>query len=115
MIKKIENFDKVYNENIYPSNGMVYAIQKASVVKTLSEPELLEYIDIKLIDNYNQHKSPDYSVGIFADNKNGYNLACVYKRGESTPVFTDKGMSSVHFKTIEFFKTYVVTLINRAL
>ena len=115
MVKNIQNFSKVYGEQIYPANGMVYVIEIANIVKTHSEPELLEYIDVKLMDMYNKHKPADYSVGIFADNKNGYNLACVYKRGESSPVFTDKGMSSVHFKNKEFFKTYVVTLINRAI
>ena len=115
MIKNIQNFDKVYGEKIYPSNGLIYTIEKASIVKTNSEPELLEYFDIKGFDMYNNHKPAEYSIGIFADNSNGYNLACVYKRGESSSVFTDKGMSSVHFKNKEFFKTYVVTLINRAL
>jgi hypothetical protein len=115
MVKSIQNFNKVYEENIYPANGMVYVIEKANIVKTHSEPELLEYIDVKLMDMYNKHKPADYSVGIFADNKNQYNLACVYKRGEASPVFVDKAMSSVHFKNKEFFKTYVVTLINQAL
>ena len=115
MVKNIQNFGKVYGEKIYPADGMVYTIEKASIVKTHSEPELLEYVDIKLLDMYNKVKPAEYSVGIFADNRNGYNLACVYKRGESSSVFTDKGMSSVHFKTIDIFKTYVVTLINRAL
>ena len=115
MVKKIENFSKVYDEKIYPADGTVYTIEKANIVKTHSEPELLEYVDVKLVDMYNNHKPAEYSVGIFADNKNGYNLACVYKRGESAPIFVDKGMSSIHFKKIEFFKTYVVTLINRAL
>lgn len=115
MVKSIQNFNKVYEENIYPTNGMVYVIEKANIVKTHSEPELLEYIDVKLMDMYNKHKPADYSVGIFADNKNQYNLACVYKRGESSPVFVDKGMSSVHFKNKEYFKTYVVTLINKVI
>ena len=115
MIKRIQNFNKIYGEKIYPSNGMIYTIEKANIVKTLSEPELLEYFDIKGFDMYNNHKPAEYSIGIFADNKNEYNLACVYKRGESSPVFTDKGMSSVHFKTLEFFKTYAVTLINKVI
>ena len=115
MVKKIQNFDKVYGEQIYPSTGVIYVIEKANIVKTNSEPELLEYFDIRGFDMYNNHKPAEYSIGIFADNKNGYNLACVYKRGEASPVFTDKGMSSVHFKNKEFFKTYVVTLINRVI
>ena len=115
MVKSIQNFDKVYGEKIYPADGMVYTIEKASIVRTNSEPELLEYFEVKLFDMYNSHKPAEYSVGIFADNKNQYNLACVYKKGVASSIFTDKGMSSVHFKKIDFFKTYVVTLINRAL
>ena len=115
MVKNIQNFDKVYGEQIYPADGMVYTIEKASVIKTHSEPELLEYIAVKLLDMYNNHKPAEYSVGIFADNKDNQNIACVYKRGEQSSIFTDKGMSSVHFKNKEFFKTYVVTLINRVI
>lgn len=115
MVRKIQNFGNIYGEKIYPADGFVYTIERANIVRTNSEPELLEYFEVKLFDMYNNHKPAEYSVGIFADNKNGYNLACVYKRGESSSIFTDKGMSSVHFKTTEFFKTYVVTLINRAL
>ena len=115
MVKNIHNFDKVYGEKIFPSNGMIYTIEKANIVRTNSEPQLIEYFDIKGFDMYNNHKPAEYSVGIFYDTKNNHNLACVYKRGESSSVFTDKGMSSVHFKTIDIFKTYVVTLINRAL
>ena len=115
MVKNIQNFDKVYGEQIYPADGMVYTIEKANVIKTHSEPELLEYIAVKLLDMYNNHKPAEYSVGIFADNKDNQNIACVYKRGEQSSIFTDKGMSSVHFKNKEFFKTYVVTLINRAI
>ena len=115
MIKEIQNFDKVYGDQIYPSTGRVYTIEKASIVKTNSEPELLEYFDVRGFDMYNNHKPAQYSVGIFADNKNNQNLACVYKTGEQGPLFTDTGMSSVHFKNKEFFKTYVVTLINRVI
>ena len=115
MVKNIQNFDKVYGEQIYPADGMVYTIEKASVIKTHSEPELLEYFDVRGFDMYNNHKPAQYSVGIFADNKNNQNLACVYKTGEQGPLFTDTGMSSVHFKNKEFFKTYVVTLINRVI
>ena len=113
MVKNIQNFDKVYGEQIYPADGMVYTIEKANVIKTNSEPELLEYFDIRGYDMYNNHKPAEYSVGIFADNKNNQNIACVYKRGEQSSIFTDKGMSSTHYKNKEFFKTYVVTLINR--
>jgi hypothetical protein len=115
MIKEIQNFDKVYGEQIYPATGMIYTIEKANVIKTHSEPELLEYFDVRGYDMYNNHKPAEYSVGIFADNKNNQNIACVYKRGEQSSIFTDKGMSSTHYKNKEFFKTYVVTLINRAL
>jgi hypothetical protein len=115
MVKNIQNFDKVYGEQIYPADGMVYTIEKANVIKTHSEPELLEYISVKLLDMYNNHRPAEYSVAIFADNKDNQNIACVYKRGEQSSIFTDKGMSSTHYKNKEFFKTYVVTLINRAI
>ena len=115
MIKEIQNFDKVYGEQIYPADGMAYTIEKASVIKTHSEPELLYYFEVKLIDLSNNHRPGKYQIAIFADNKDNQNLACVYKTGEQGPIFTDKGMSSTHFKNKEFFKTYVVTLINRAI
>ena len=108
MIKEIQNFDKVYGDQIYPADGMVYTIEKATVIKTHSEPELLYYFEVK-----NQYTK--YQIAIFADNKDNQNIAGVYKTGEQGAIFTDKGMSSVHFKTIDIFKTYVVTLINRAL
>ena len=115
MIKKIQNFDKVYGEQIYPADGMVYTIEKGNVIKTHSEPELLYYFEVKLIDLSNGNKINKYQIAIFADNKDNQNLACVYKTGEQGPIFTDKGMSSTHFKNKEFFKTYVVTLINRVI
>ena len=115
MVKNIQNFDKVYGEQIYPADGMVYTIEKANVIKTHSEPELLEYISVKLLDMHNNRRPAEYSVGIFADNKNNQNIACVYKKGEQSSIFTDKGMSATHYKNKEFFKTYVVTLINRAI
>ena len=115
MVKNIQNFDKVYGEQIYPADGMVYTIEKANVIKTHSEPELLEYIAVKLLDMYNNHRPAEYSVGIFADHKEQHNIAAVYKTGQQGAIFTDKFMSSVHFKNKEFFKTYVVTLINQAL
>ena len=115
MVKNIQNFDKVYGEQIYPADGMIYKIEKASVIKTYSEPELLYYFEVKLLDMYNTHRPGKYQIAIFADNKDNQNLACVYKTGEQGAIFTDKGMSSVHFKNKEFFKTYVVTLINRAI
>ena len=108
MIKEIQNFDKVYGEKIYPADGMIYTIEKANVIKTHSEPELLYYFEVK--NGYIK-----YQIAIFADNKDNQNLACVYKTGEQGAIFTDKGMSSVHFKNKEFFKTYVVTLINRVI
>ena len=115
MVKNIQNFDKVYGEQIYPADGMIYKIEKASVIKTYSEPELLYYFEVKLLDMYNTHRPGKYQIAIFADNKDNQNLACVYKTGEQGPIFTDKGMSSTHFKNKEFFKTYVVTLINRVI
>jgi hypothetical protein len=108
MIKEIQNFDKVYGEQIYPADGMVYTIEKANVIKTYSEPELLYYFQVK-------NERTKYQIAIFADNKNQHNIAAVYKTGEQAPLFMDKFMSSVHFKNKEFFKTYVVTLINQAL
>ena len=115
MIKEIQNFDKVYGEKIYPADGMIYTIEKANVIKKWSEPELLYYFEVKSWDKLNPNKSGKYQIAIFADNKDNQNLACVYKTGEQGAIFTDKGMSSVHFKNKEFFKTYVVTLINRAI
>ena len=115
MVKDIQNFDKVYSEQIYPADGMVYTIEKANVIKTHSEPELLYYFEVKSLDMYNPNKPGKYQIAIFADNKNNQNLACVYKTGEQGPIFMDKGMHSIHFKNKEFFKTYVVTLINQAL
>jgi hypothetical protein len=115
MVKNIQNFDKVYGEQIYPADGMVYTIEKASVIKTYSEPELLYYFEVKLLDMYNTHRPGKYQIAIFADNKDNQNIAGVYKTGEQGAIFTDKGMSSIHFKNKEFFKTYVVTLINRAI
>ena len=108
MIKEIQNFDKVYGEKIYPADGMIYTIEKANVIKTHSEPELLYYFEVK--NGYIK-----YQIAIFADNKDNQNIAGVYKTGEQGAIFMDKGMSSVHFKNKEFFKTYVVTLINRAI
>ena len=115
MIKEIQNFDKIYGEQIYPADGMVYTIEKADVIKTYSEPELLYYFQVKLLDMYNSNRPGKYQIAIFADNKNQHNIAGVYKTGEQGPIFTDKGMGSIHFKNKEFFKTYVVTLINQAL
>ncbi len=115
MVKNIQNFNKVYGEQIYPSDGMVYTIEKASIVKTNSEPELLEYFEVKSLDMYNPNKPGKYQIAIFADNKNNQNLACVYKTGEQGPIFTDTGMSATHYKNKEFFKTYVVTLINKVI
>jgi hypothetical protein len=108
MIKEIQNFDKVYGEQIYPADGMVYTIEKANIIKTYSEPELLYYFEVK-------NEYTKYQIAIFADNKNQHNIASVYKIGTRAPLFMDKFMNSVHFKNKEFFKTYVVTLINEAL
>ena len=97
MIKEIQNFDKVYGEKIYPADGMIYTIEKANVIKTWSEPELLYYFEVK--NGYTK-----YQIAIFADNKDNQNIAGVYKTGEQGAIFTDKGMSSIHFKNKEFFK-----------
>ena len=115
MVKNIQNFDKVYGEQIYPATGMIYTIEKASVIKTYSEPELLYYFEVKLLDMYNTHRPGKYQIAIFADHKEQHNIAAVYKTGQQASLFMDKFMSSVHFKNKEFFKTYVVTLINQAL
>jgi hypothetical protein len=116
MIKEIENFDKIYGEHIYPADGMVYTIEKANIVKMSGDPELLYYFDAQLMDMHNNKFRPSaYQIAIFADHKNQHNIAAVYKTGHQTSLFMDKGMSSVHFKNKEFFKTYVVTLLNRAL
>ena len=115
MVKSIQNFDKVYGEQIYPADGMIYTIEKANIVKTNSEPELLYYFEVKLLDMYNNHKPGKYQIAIFADHKNQHNIASVYMTGKSGSLFMDNAMSSIHFKNKEFFKTYVVTLINKAL
>jgi hypothetical protein len=115
MIKEIQNFDKIYGEQIYPADGMVYTIEKANVIKTYSEPELLYYFEVKLMDMYSNHRPGKYQIAIFADNKNQHNIAGVYKTGEQGAIFTDKGMSSTHYKNKEFFKTYIVTLINKVI
>ena len=108
MVKDIQNFDKVYGEQIYPADGMVYTIEKANVIKTYSEPELLYYFEVK--NGYAK-----YQIAIFADNKNQHNIVSVYRTGEASSLFMDNGMSSIHFKNKEFFKTYVVTLINKVI
>jgi hypothetical protein len=115
MIKEIRNFYKIYGEQIYPADGMVYTIEKALIVKTNSEPELLEYFEVKSLDMHNPHRPGKYQIAIFADNKDNQNIAGVYKTGEQGAIFTDKGMSSVHYKNKEFFKTYIVTLINKVI
>jgi hypothetical protein len=115
MIKQIQNFDKVYGEQIYPADGMVYTIEKANIIKTSGNPELLYYFEVKLLDMYNNNRPGKYQMAIFADHKEQHNIAAVYKTGHQTSLFMDKAMSSVHFKNKEFFKTYVVTLLNRAL
>jgi hypothetical protein len=115
MVKSIENFDKVYGEQIFPADGMVYTIDKANIVKTSGDVELLFYFEVKLMDMYNNHRPGKYQIAIFADHKNQYNIAGVYKMGEQASLFMDSYVSSVHFKNKENFKTYVVTLINKAL
>jgi hypothetical protein len=92
MVKDIQNFDKVN-----------------------SEPELLYYFEVKSLDMYNPNRPGKYQIAIFADHKNQHNIASVYKTGKAGALFMDSAMSSVHFKNKEFFKTYVVTLINQAL
>jgi hypothetical protein len=115
MVKSIENFDKIYGEQIYPADGMVYTIEKANIVKMSGDPELLFYFEVKLMDMYNNYRPGKYQIAIFADHKNQHNIASVYRTGEASSLFMDNGMSSIHFKNKEFFKTYVVTLINQAL
>ena len=115
MVKDIQNFDKIYGEQIYPADGMVYTIEKANIVRTNGNPELLFYFEVKLLDMYNNHRPGKYQIAIFADYKNQFNIAAVYKTGEQASLFMDSYVSSVHFKNKENFKTYVVTLINKAL
>ncbi len=115
MIKQIQNFDKIYGEQIYPADGMVYTIEKANVVKVGSDPELLYYFEVKLLDIHSNYRPGKYQIAIFADHKNQHNIASVYKIGTRSPLFIDKFTNSVHFRNKEFFKTYVVTLINEAL
>ena len=115
MVKSIENFDKVYGEQIYPADGMIYTIEKANIVKTSGDPELLFYFEVKLLDMYNNHRPGKYQIAIFADHKNKHNIAAVYKTGHQTSLFMDSFVSSVHFKNKDNFKTFVVTLINKAL
>ena len=115
MVKNIENFDKVYGETIYPSDGKVYTIEKANIIKTNSEPELLYYFEVKLLDMYNNHRPGTYQIAVFADHKNRMNMAAVYKTGQPSALFMQKGILSVNFKNKENFKTLVVTLINKAL
>jgi len=115
MVKDIQNFDKIYGEQIYPADGMVYTIEKANIIKTSGDPELLFYFEVKSLDMYNPNRPGKYQVAIFADHKNQHNIASVYRTGKAGALFMDTAMSSVHFKNKEFFKTYVVTLINQAL
>jgi hypothetical protein len=115
MIKSIQNFDKVYGEQIYPADGMVYTIEKANIVKTNGDVELLYYFEVKLLDMYNNNKPGKYQIAIFADHKNQHNIAAIYKTGHQSSLFMDNFVSSVHFKNKENFKTLVVTLINKAL
>ena len=115
MVKSIENFDKVYGEQIYPADGMVYTIEKANIVKTNGDVELLYYFEVKLLDMYNPNKPGKYQIAIFADHKNQHNIAAIYKTGHQSSLFMDSYVSSVHFKNKENFKTLVVTLINKAL
>lgn len=115
MVKSIENFDKVYGEQIYPADGMIYTIEKANIVKTNGDVELLYYFEVKLLDMYNNNRPGKYQIAIFADHKNQYNIAAVYKTGHQTSLFMDSYVSSVQFKNKDNFKTYVVTLINKAL
>ena len=115
MIKQIQNFDKVYGEKIYPSDGRTYTIEKANIIKTNGDVELLYYFEIHSLDMYSNHLKPTYQIAIFADHKEQHNIAAVYKTGQQTSLFMDRAMSSVHFKNKGFFKTYVVTLLNRAL
>ncbi len=116
VVKSIENFDKIYGEQIFPADGMAYTIEKANIVRTNGDVELLYYVDVQLMDMYKSHFRPStYQIAIFADHKNQYNIAAVYKTGHQTSLFMDSYVSSVQFKNKDNFKTYVVTLINKAL
>ena len=116
MVKEIQNFDKIYWEYIYPSDGSEYQIKQSSIVKVGNDPELLYYFDLHKVGPTNsKSQTADYSIAIFADHKNQHNIAAVYRRGEQASVFMDKFMNSVHFKNRDYFKTYVATLLNQAL
>jgi hypothetical protein len=115
MVKEIQNFDKVYGEQIYPADGKVYTIEKANIIRTNGDVELLYYFEVHSLDMYSNHLKPIYQIAIFADHKNQHNISAIYKTGQQASLYMDKFMNSVHFKNKEFFKTYVVTLINQAL
>jgi len=115
MIKEIQNFDTIYGEQIYPSDGRTYTIEKANIIKTNGDVELLYYFEVHSLDMYSNHLKPTYQIAIFADHKNQHNIAAIYKTGHQASLYMDKFMSSVHFKNKGFFKTYIVTLINQAL
>ena len=49
MVKKIENFEKLYRSELFAKNGDVFMITPNNVIRTNSEPELIEYFDIKRV------------------------------------------------------------------
>ena len=113
MVKKIENFEKLYRSELFAKNGDVFVITPNNIIRTSSEPELIEYFDVKRV--VAPVSNVKYSVGIFADNINKMNKVCVYKKGESMPALIEDYVSKVHFRKKDYFKTYVVTLINKLL
>jgi hypothetical protein len=117
MVTKIQNFDKVYGQLIHGANGMMYTIERANITGRADMPEILVFFNVELfnVNTVERKNHRDFSIGIFADNKANLNIATVYPRGQLFPLYKDTGMSPVHFKNIEYFKSYVLTLINRAI
>jgi hypothetical protein len=112
MVTKIQNFDKVYGQLIHGANGMMYTIERANITGAPKISEILVFFNVNTVE-MKDHR--DFSIGIFADKKANLNIATVYPRGQLFPLYKDTGMSPVHFKNIEYFKSYVLTLINRAI
>jgi hypothetical protein len=117
MVTKIQNFDKAYGQLIYGENGMVYTIEKANITGRAEMSEILAFFTVELfnVNMFDKATHRDFSIGIFADSKANVNIATVYPRGQLFPLYKDTGMSPVHFKNMQYFKSYVETLINRVM
>jgi hypothetical protein len=116
MVTKIQNFDKAYGQLIYGENGMVYTIEKANITGRAEMSEILAFFNVELfnVNMFDKATHRDFSIGIFADNKVNLNIAQVYQRGNLIPLFKDYPYSE-HFKNMQYFKSYVETLINRVM